>query len=122
MKTLTNMIVSDLVKALAALMLIAAAAAVLCGCDFTVRGDLKRAEKALLEADRWKAETWAETEYRKAQKAFDEACILARNREVNAARDKAQEAFDWAEEAAAKSQDRQEAIEREQQKVGVYKN
>ncbi len=114
--------IDKILTLLAGLTFLAVAGLVLTGCDWTVRGDLKRAEKALNEADRWKAETWAEPEYRKAQKAFDEACTLARNNEVNAARDKAQEAYDWASEASEKAEARQRAIEEEQQKVGTYKN
>jgi len=87
-------------------------------CDFGARGDLKRAEKALLKADKWKAEQWAEHQYRLAQAAFDEACALEHNMEINAARDKAQEAYDYANEAAELSQKRQEELEKEQGKIG----
>ncbi len=87
-------------------------------CDFGARGDLKRADKAMKLADEWKAEQWAERQYRQAQVAFDEAVILERGREINAARSKAQEAYDLANEAAELSQQRQEELEKEQRKVG----
>ncbi len=73
----------------------------LIGCDFSARWDLKRAEKALKEADRENAEFWAEREYRKAQKYLIEAMDYARDAKINEARDAASESRSWAEEAIA---------------------
>lgn len=91
------------------------------GCDFSAKWDLKRAEKALNGADNYKASFWAEREYTKAQKAFDEACILAKEGKINEARDMAQNAKDWAIEAMALAQTRQEDMEREKSSLGTYK-
>jgi len=91
------------------------------GCDFSARADLKRAEKALNTADALNAKFWAEPEYRKAQKAFDEAVTLANEQLVNEARDWALKAKDWAEDAAMLAQQRQEDMEREKEGLGTYK-
>ncbi|MBT3231612.1 MAG: DUF4398 domain-containing protein [Calditrichaeota bacterium] len=91
------------------------------GCDFSAKWDLKRAEKALNSADKYKASFWAEREYTKAQKAFDEACILAREGKVNEARDMAQNAKEWAIEAMALAQAREEEMEKERDGLGTYK-
>ena len=93
----------------------------LTGCDFSARWDLKRAEKALNEADRVNAEHWAEKEYRKAQKALVEAMDLARVRSINAARDKALEARDWAEEAIMWAKIRAEEMEKEKRSLDSKK-
>lgn len=69
------------------------------GCDFSARWDLKRAEKALKEADRENAEFWAEREFQKAQKYLIEAMDYARDAKINEARDAASEARSWAQEA-----------------------
>ncbi len=95
--------------------------AIISGCDFSAKWDLKRAEKALNSADNYKAAFWAEREYVKAQKAFDEACILAKEGKVNEARDMAQKAKDWAIEAMALAQARQEEMEKERDGLGTYK-
>lgn len=87
------------------------------GCDWSAQWDLRRAEKALKEADALNAEHWAEREYRKAQKAFEEAMDLARVRNINAARDKAAEAKDWADEAIMWSKLRAEQMEKEKASV-----
>lgn len=68
-------------------------------CDWSARWDLRRAEKALKRADKVNAEFWCEKDYTKAQKAFDKAQDLARGRKINEARDKALEAYEWAQEA-----------------------
>ncbi|MBC8465856.1 hypothetical protein H8D57_02420 [bacterium] len=91
-------------------------------CDFSAKGDLKRAEKMMNEADAVKADFWAEPEYRKAQKAFDEAVDLERERKINECRDKVTEAKGWAEEAIALSIKRQQEMEEERDKLGTYKN
>ena len=85
----------------------------LAGCDFSARWDLRRAEKALKVADKENAEFWAEPEYHKAQKALDEAVNYAANRQVNEARDAAQEALHWAEEAVALTLSRKADMEEE---------
>ena len=85
----------------------------LTGCDFSARWDLKRAEKALKAADKANAEFWAEPEYRKAQKYLVIAMDEARERNINAARDAALEAREWAEEATALSIRRREEMEEE---------
>jgi len=91
------------------------------GCDFSARRDLKRAEKALRQADELNAEFWAEPEYRKAQKAFDDAMDLARERKINEARDKATVAVDWAREAAMWAKIRAEEMQKEKEALGTYK-
>lgn len=91
------------------------------GCDFSARWDLRHAEKALKDADNVQAEYWAETEYRKAQKAFDEAVALAHNRNINEARDMAQNALTWAEEAINLSITRRQEMEEERDGLGTYK-
>ena len=69
------------------------------GCDFSARWDLRKAEKALKEADKENAEFWAEREYRKAQKYLIEAMDYAHDAKINEARDAASESRSWAEEA-----------------------
>lgn len=108
-------------KAIALLSILLVVITVFSGCDFSAKWDLKRAEKALNGADKYKASFWAEREYTKAQKAFDEACILAREGKVNEARDMAQNAKEWAIEAMALAQAREEEMERERDGLGTYK-
>ncbi len=88
-------------------------AVTLTGCDFSAHWDLKRAEKALKEADRANAEFWAEPEYRKAQKSLIIAMDEAQERNINEARDAALEAREWAEEATELSIRRREEMEEE---------
>jgi len=88
-------------------------AIVMSGCDISARWDLRRAERALKEADNAHAEQWAEREYRKAQKYLVEAMDLARERKINEARDAALEAKDWAEEATDLAIRRAEEMEKE---------
>lgn len=90
-------------------------------CDFGAKRDLKRAERVLRKADELNAERWAEKEYRKAQKAFDEAVDLERERKINEARDKAVICIDWAEEACMWAKIRAEEMQKEQDALGVYK-
>jgi len=92
------------------------------GCDYSAKRDLRRAEKALKQADAWHAEHFAEREYRKAQALFVEAMDLAKVRYINEARDKAAEAKSWAEEAAALSETRFKELQEEKDRVGEYKN
>lgn len=89
------------------------------GCDFSARWDLRQAEKALKAADKANAEFWAEREYRKAQVFFTQAMDEARVRNVNHARDLADEARIWAEEAmflairrAAEMEEEKDALNR----------
>ena len=96
-------------------------ATILTGCDFSSSGDLKRAERAIKDADAVHAETWAEPEYRKAQAAFVEAMDYAKIRAVNEARDKCAEAKTWADEAAELSRKRAAEMESEKDKLGTYK-
>jgi len=98
-----------------------AAAMVLSGCDVSARWDLKRAEKALKAADDANAEFWAEKEYRKAQKLFEEAMDLARVRSINKSRDKASEAKDWADEAILWATIRAEEMEKEKASINSKK-
>jgi len=95
-------------------------AALFAGCDYSARRDLRRAEKALKQADAWHAEQWAEKEYRKAQALFVEAMDLSKVRFVNEARDKAAEARSWAEEAAALAEMRFKEMQEEKERLGVY--
>jgi len=83
------------------------------GCDFSARGDLKRAEKAIKEADKVNAENWAEREYRNAEKWLSKAEELNHEKRINEARDAAKEAKDWAREAIELSIKRAAALERE---------
>ncbi|MBT3232440.1 MAG: hypothetical protein HN356_06445 [Calditrichaeota bacterium] len=92
------------------------------GCDWSARWDLKRAEKALMKADKLNAEFWAEKEYTKAQNAFVEAMDLARVRDINLARDKAEEAKAWADEAIMWSEIRIDEMEKEKESLGTYKD
>jgi len=91
------------------------------GCDYSARRDLRAAEKALKEADKWQAEHWAEREYRKAQKLFVEAMDLSKVRYVNEARDKAAEAQMWAEEATDLAKMRFYEMQEEKERLGAYK-
>jgi len=83
------------------------------GCDWSARWDLKRAEKAIRNADNANAEFWAEPEYRKAQANLVTAMDLAQERKINEARDAALEARDWANEATELSIRRREEMEKE---------
>jgi len=85
----------------------------LTSCDFSARWDLKRAEKALKEADKANAEFWAEPEYRKAQQALVLAMQHAEDRLINESRDAAADARDWAEEATELSIRRRMEMEEE---------
>ncbi len=91
------------------------------GCDYSARSDLRKAEKLLKEADDLNAEFWAEKEYRKAQKAFVEAMDFAKVRFVNEARDKAAESMKWSEEAILWTKIRRAEMEKEKERLGVYK-
>lgn len=88
-------------------------AVLLISCDVSARWDLKRAERALNDADKANAEFWCEREYRKAQKYFDRAMDLARARKINEARDMALEAMEWAEEAMYTAIRKAEEMEKE---------
>ena len=89
----------------------------LSGCDWSAMWDLKKAERALKRADKANAEFWCEKEYRKAQGLFEEAQDLARARRINEARDKALEAFEWAEEAEHWSKVKAEEMRKEQESI-----
>ena len=93
----------------------------LTSCDWSARWDLKRAEKALSYADKLNAEFWANREYVKAQAAFEEAMDLSRVRDINAARDKAIEARDWADEAIMWSEIRIGEMEEERASLNSKK-
>ncbi len=93
---------------------------ILSGCDWSAKWDLRQADKALKEADKHQAETWAEPEYRKAQKAFVEAMDLAKVRVINEARDKAAESRMWAEEATDLAITRFQEMQEEKERLGVY--
>jgi len=97
--------------------LLVAFAASLPGCDISARWDLHRAEKLMRQCDDVNAEFWANREYRKAQKLFEEAMDLARARKINEARDKAAECRDWAEEAVMWSKLRSAEMEEEKDRV-----
>ena len=97
--------------------LLAAATVSLSGCDVSARWDLRRAEKLLHQCDDLNAEFWANKEYRRAQKLFDEAVELARARKINEARDKAAECRDWAEEALMWTKLRMAQMEEEKERV-----
>jgi len=96
------------------------------GCDFTARGDLKRAEKLLDEAVLLQADVSgdhkAKRAYFKAQSALEEGMYLNRRRDINLARDKAAEAKKWAEEAIAFAEIYNEEIRKEQESLGLYKD
>ncbi len=91
------------------------------GCDFSARWDLRQAEKALKAADKANAEFWAEREYRKAQKYFTLAMDEARVRNINQARDLADEARIWAEEALFLAIWRAEEMEEEKDAISSKK-
>lgn len=93
----------------------------LTSCDYSARSDLRAMDKAMKAAEDNHADQWAETEWKKAQAAFNQAQDLARNREINAARDKALEAKTWAEEATELSIARKKEMEEEQDRLGTYK-
>jgi len=96
------------------------------GCDFTARGDLKRAEKLLDEAVMLQADVSgdhkAKRAYFKAQAALEEGMYYNRRRDINLARDKAQQAMDWAEEAIAFAIIYNDDIQREKDALGAYKD
>ena len=91
------------------------------GCDWSAMWDLRKAEKALRRADKVNAEFWCEKEYRKAQKYFEEAQDLARVRRINEARDKALEAYEWAEEAEYWAIKKAEEMEKERESLNSKK-
>ena len=78
-------------------------------------------DKAMKSAEENHADQWAENEWKKAQAAFGEAQDLARNRQINAARDKALEAKSWADEATELSIKRKKEMEEEKDRLGTYK-
>ncbi len=91
------------------------------GCDWSASWDMRRAEKALKRADKVNAEFWAGKEYGKAQKAFELAQDLARVRKVNEARDKALEAYEWAQEAEFWAIIKAEEMEKERESLNSKK-
>ena len=92
----------------------------LSGCDYSAKSDLRAMDKAMKEAEDNNADQWAETEFKKAQAAFGEAQDLARNREINRARDKAVEAKGWADEATELTLKRKAEMEAEKDRLGTY--
>ncbi len=88
------------------------------GCDWSARWDLRRAEKAMKQADKANAEFWAAPEYRKAQRYLVIAMDLAQERKINEARDAALEAKEWADEATDLSIRRREEMEKEHDALG----
>lgn len=93
---------------------------VLSGCDYSAKSDLRAMDKAMKDAEENNADQWAETEFKKAQAAFGEAQDLARNREINKARDKAVEAKGWADEALELTLKRKAEMEAEKDRLGTY--
>ena len=95
------------------------------GCDWSAKWDLRRAEKVLNHATELNAEFCGEhharSYYLKAQAALEEGMHYARRRDINLARDKAQEAKDWAEEAVWWAQKYHDEIAREKESLGAYK-
>ena len=85
----------------------------LSGCDVSSRRDMRKAEKMLKQAEKANAEHWAEDEYKKAQRYFEEAMDLGRERRINESRDKAEDAFLWAEDAYLLAVSRYEDMQRE---------
>ncbi len=102
------------------LLVLVSLAFTLSGCDYSARSDLRAMDKAMKNAEDNHADAWAETEWKKAQAAFNEAQDLARNREINKARDKALEAKGWAEEALELTIKRQNEMEAEKDRLGTY--
>ncbi len=90
------------------------------GCDYSARSDLKAMDKAMKDAEENNADQWAEREFKKAQAAFGEAQDLARNREINKARDKAVEAKGYADEALELTLKRKAEMEAERDRLGTY--
>ncbi|MFC2150760.1 hypothetical protein ACFLQV_04590 [Calditrichota bacterium] len=93
----------------------------LSACDWSAMWDLRRAEKMLKRADKANSEFWAEPEYHKAQKYFEEAMELAKIGKVNEARDKCALAYDWAEEAEMWAIRRAAEMERERESLNSKK-
>ncbi len=89
----------------------------LTGCDVSSRSDMRKAEKMLKKADKANAEFWAETEYKKAQKFFEQAMDLGRERKINESRDFAADAFLWAEDAYLISVTRYEDMQEEKRRL-----
>ncbi len=89
------------------------------GCDVSSRRDMRKAEKMLKKADKANAEHWAETEYKKAQVFFEEAMELGRARKINESRDKAEDAFLWAEDAYMLAIARYEEMEKEKESLNT---
>ncbi len=100
--------------------------ALVSGCDWSARWDLRRAEKVLDKATELNAEFCGEHHarkaYLKAQSALEEGMYYARRRDINLARDKAQEAKDWAEEAVFWAEKYHEEIRKEKESLGAYKD
>ena len=103
---------------LLSLISIALFAAVLIGCDTTAERELKRAEKAINEAQQANAEEYATEDYLAAELNLNEAVELAHNNRIQESRQAAIKAKLRAEDALRKAKERQNILDAEMDELG----
>jgi len=105
-------------KYLLSIITVALLAVALIGCDTTAERELKRAEKAINEAQQANAEEYATEDYLKAEQYLVEAVELAQDNRIQEARQLAIKAKLSAEDGLRKAQERQRIMESEMDRLG----
>ncbi len=90
----------------------------LIGCDMTAERELKRAERAINEAQQYDAEEHATDDYRAAEELLNEAAELAKDGRIQEARQTAINAKLRAEDAMRKAKERARILEQEMEEIG----
>ena len=90
----------------------------LVGCDTTAERELKRAERALNEAQEYNAEEHATEDYLKAEELLVEASELAQDGRIQEARQAAIKAKLRAEDALRKAEERARILDAEMEELG----
>jgi len=91
---------------------------VVAGCDTTAERELRRAEKALDEANAVNADAYASDDYEAAEELFQEAVELNDNNRVQEARSAAIKAKLRAEDAKSKAEERLRILQDEMDRIG----
>ena len=90
----------------------------LAGCDVTADRELRRAEKAINEAQEYNAEEHATDDFLAAEQLLIEADELANDNRIQEARQAAIKAKLKAEDALKKAQERQRILDAEMDEIG----
>ena len=90
----------------------------LVGCDVTAERELRRAEKAINEAQQYNAEEHATDDFLEAEQLLVEAVELAEDNRIQEARQTAIKSKLRAEDALRKAQERRRILDAEMDELG----